>query len=235
MRDLKKQERMAIESVARRFRATWEKGRVPPHAYLTVAGQRVAVDIRTLNRRGAGHGHAAKPRLRFDKAATRVIERLRGTLAKTVPDGMTVVLTITAPIRVPSKTAGSLEDKIRTLLGRRSPGRDERSTIHGNRVRIRLLRGEAERAPKMVGFVHNSDTDPRLLLNMTGALLEPLSAEASKRAPRQADDRWLVLMSAEGISCLEAYRDIHSQACLATVFRKILIVFRDGRVGVLTG
>jgi hypothetical protein len=29
-----------------------------------------------------------------------------------VPDGMTVLLTITAPIRLPSKTAASLEDKI---------------------------------------------------------------------------------------------------------------------------
>ena len=33
MRDLKKQERTAIEAVARRFSATWEKGSDPPDAY----------------------------------------------------------------------------------------------------------------------------------------------------------------------------------------------------------
>jgi hypothetical protein len=49
MRDLKKQERTAIEAVARRFSATWEKGSDPPDAYLTVAGKRV-VDITTLQR-----------------------------------------------------------------------------------------------------------------------------------------------------------------------------------------
>ena len=235
MRDLKKQERTAIEAVARRFSATWEKGSDPPDAYIMVAGKRVAVDITTLKRRGTGQGNAAKPRLRFDKVATRLIERLQATLGETVPDGMTVLLTITAPIRLPSKTAASLEDKIQTLLGRGSPGRDEKDTIHGNRVQIRLLRDESERAPKMIGFVHNSDSDPLLLLNMTRELLELISAEAGRRAPRLAGDRWLVVISAGGISCLEAYRYIYSQLRMATDFKKILMVFGDGRVGMLTG
>ena len=137
-----------------------------------VAGKRVAVDISTLERRGTGQGNATKPRLRFDKVATRLIERLQATLGEIVPDGITVLLTITAPIRLPSKTAASLEDKIQPLLGRGSPGRDEKDTIHGNRVQIRLLREGSERAPKMIGFVHNSDFDPLLLLNMTRELLE---------------------------------------------------------------
>ena len=240
MRDLKKQERTAIEAVARRFSATWEKGSDPPDAYIMVAGKRVAVDITTLKRRGTGQGNAAKPRLRFDKVATRLIERLQATLGETVPDGMTVLLTITAPIRLPSKTAASLEDKIQTLLGRGAPGRnergrDEKNTIHGNRVQIRLLRDESERAPKMIGFVHNSDSDPLLLLNMTRELLELISAEAGRRAPRLAGDRWLVVISAGEISCLEAYRYIYSQLRMATDFKKILMVFGDGRVGMLTG
>ena len=243
MRDLKKQERAAIEAIARRFSATWEKGSDPPDAYIRVAGKRVAVDITTLKRRGTGQGNAAKPRLRFDKVATRLIERLQATLGETVPDGMTVLLTITAPIRLPSKTAASLEDKIQTLLGRGSPGGDEKDTIHGNRVRIRVLRGESERAPKMIGFVHNSDSDPLLLLNMTRELLELISAEsgrparptAGRRAPRLAGDRWLVVISAGGISCLEAYRYIYSQLRMATDFKKILMVFGDGRVGMLKG
>ena len=80
MRDLTKQERTAIEAVARRFSGTWEKGGDPP--YIMVAGKRVAVDITTLKRRGTGQGNAAKPRLRFDKVATRLIERLQVTLGK---------------------------------------------------------------------------------------------------------------------------------------------------------
>jgi hypothetical protein len=235
MRDLKKQERTAIEAVARRFSATWEKGTGPPDAYIIIAGKRVAVDIATLKQRGTGQGNAAKPRLRFDKVATRLIERLHATLGETVPDGITVLLTITAPIRLPSKTAASLEDKIHTLLGRGSTDRDEKDTIHGNRVQIRLLREESERAPKMIGFVRNSDSDPLLLLSMTSEMLELVGAEAGRQAPRLADERWLVVISARGMSCLEAYRYIYSQLRMASGFEKALMVFGDGRVGMLTG
>jgi hypothetical protein len=232
---VKKQERTAIEAVATQFSATWEKGSDPPDAYLMVAGKRVAVDITTLKRHGTGQGNAAKPRLRFDKVVMRLMKRLQATLGETVPDGVTVLLTITAPIRLPSKTAASLEDKIQTLLGRRSLGRDEKETIHGNRVQIRLLRDESERAPKMIGFVHNSDSDPLLLLNMTRELLELSNAEAGRRAPKPADDRWLVVISARGNSCLEVYRYIYSQLRMSTDFEKVLMVFDDGDVGMLTG
>ena len=235
MRDLKTHEQTAMEAVARRFSAAWEKGSDPPDAYIMVAGKRVAVDITTLKRRGTGQGNAAKPRLRFDKVATRLIERLRATLGETVPDGMTVLLTITAPIRLPSKTAAALEDKIQTLLGRGSPGRDEKDTIHGNRVQIRLLRDESERAPKMIGFVHNFESDPLPLLNMTRELLELIGAQAGRRPLKLPDDRWLVVISAGGILFLEAYRYIYSQLRMATDFKKIVMVFGDGQVGMLTG
>jgi hypothetical protein len=231
MRELTKQERTAIEAVARRFSATWEKGSDPPDAYLMVAGKRVAVDVTTLKWRGAGHGNAAKPRLRFDKVATRLVERLQAALAATVPDGMTALLTITAPIRLPGKTAAALEDRMQALLGRRSPGRDESDTIHGNRVRIRLLRDGSGRAPKMIGFVHNADSDPLLLLNMTRELLALIGAGAGR--PKLAGDRWLVVMTAGVSSWLEAYRYIYSQLRMTTDFREVLMVFGDGRVAAL--
>ncbi len=234
MNDLKKQERAAIEAVARRFSATWEKGSDPPDAYIIAAGKRVAVDIATLKRRGAAPVNAHKPRLRFDKVVISLMERLQATLSETVPDGMTVLLTVTAPIRLASKTAAALEDKIQTLLGRRSPGRDAKDAIHGNRVRIRLLKHKSERAPKMIGFVHNSDSDPLLLLNMTSELLNLASTEAGRPAPRQAADRWLVVITTAASSFLETYRYIYSQLRTPTGFKKILMVFADKHVGTLT-
>jgi hypothetical protein len=234
MGELKKHERTAIEAVARRFSAAWESGGDPPDAYITVAGKRVAVDITTLKRRGTGQGSAAKPRLRFDKVVIRLMERLQTTLGETVPDGLTVVLTITAPIRLPAKTAAALEDKIQTLLGRRSPGRDEKDTIHGNHVQIRLLKVEPGRAPKVIGFVHNADSDSLLLLNMTREMLELTGDDAGRRAPRVAGDRWLVVISAGKSSCLEAYRHIYSRLHLATEYKKVVMVFGDGHVEMLT-
>jgi hypothetical protein len=236
MRNLNKQAQTAIEAVAKRFSATFEKSSGPADAYMKVAGKRIAVDVATLKRRAPGRstGEAnATPRLRFDMVVIRLMERLQTTLRETVPDGMTVALTVTAPIRLASKTAASLQEKIQTLLGRQSPGRDAKDTIHGNRVHIRILRHAFAQPPKLVGFVHNSDSDPLLLLNMTSDLLALFSAEAVKRPPKQAGDRWLVVMSAEGLPCLQAYRYIYSQLHIATGFKKILIVFAGGRVEML--
>jgi hypothetical protein len=171
--------------------------------------------------------------LRFDKVATRLIERLQATLGETVPNGITVLVTITAPIRLPSKTAAALEDKIQTLLGQALPSRDTKDTIHGNRVQIRFLRGESRGASKVIGFVRNSDSDPLLLLDMTCELLELLRAKAQRRPTRPVADRWLVVMSAGGSSSLQLYRTIHSQLRTATSFEKILMVFGDGRVEML--
>jgi hypothetical protein len=249
MTDLNTLERTAIEAVARRFSATWEESSDPNHASIMVAGKRIAVELTTLERRGAGQSNAAKrdfarPGLRFDKVATRLIEHLQASLREIVPAGITVLLTITAPIRLPSKTAASLGEKIQALLSRESPVRDKprrdkprrdtKDTIHGNRIQIRLLRVESQLAPKMIGFVHNSDSDPLLLFDMTDELLELISMQAGKRAPRLAGDRWLVLICAAGISCLDAYRYIYSQLRTPINFTKILMVFADGRVGTLT-
>lgn len=243
MSDLKKQERAAIEAVARRFLAAWKNGSDPRDAYITIDGKRIVVDIATLKQRGTGQVNAAKPRLRFDKVVIRLMERLRATLGETVPDGTTVLLTITAPIRLASKTAAVLEGKIQTLLARGSAGRDDKDTIHGNRVRMRLFRNGLLRrpkghAPKMIGFVHNSDTDPLRLLDMTCELLELASTEAGRQTtrlvPRLAAERWLVVISARGNSCLEAYRYIYSQVRMTTDFNKVLMLFGDGRVETLT-
>lgn len=235
MSDRNRQERAAIETVARRFAATWERRGDPPRDSLTVAGKRVPIEVAVLGPTDAGRGKAANPRLRFDKVATRLMERLQAAVRDEVPAGVTVLVTVTAPIRLASKTAAFLEERTRTLLGRRSHGRDETATIHGNRVRIRVLKGQSNRVPKLIGFVHNPDTDPLLLMNMTRGWLELSDDMASRRAPRAAGDRWLVVVSARESSCFEAYRDIVSQMRGSPDFKKILIVFDDGRVGMLKG
>jgi hypothetical protein len=223
------QERAAIEAVARRFSATWKSGR---NAHLTVARKRVSVDVRTIRSRGAGR-NGARPGLRFDRVATRLVDRVRAAVGEAIPDGSTVLLTVTAPIHLASKTASALEERIRTVIGRGSAGRDERRTIHRNRVRIRLLRHEIERAPKIIGFVHNPDSDPLLLLNITRDLLGLI--ETGSRSAQRAGRRWLVVVSQGRTADLQAYRYIYSQLCAAARFQKAFVVFPDGQVGVLMG
>jgi hypothetical protein len=231
--DLKTHEQAAIEVVARRFSLTRKESTDSSGDWLTVDRKQVAFEVATLKPRDTGQGKKAKPGLRFDKVVNGLMERLQGSLREMVPDGMTVVLTVTAPIRLPAKTAAALEDKIQILLRRGSPRRDETGTIHGNRVRIRVLRDQPRRAPKMIGFVHNPDSDPLLLFKMTSELLTLIFARGRRRTNKLRADRWLVITTDATASYLQAFRHICSQLRMETDFKKILVVFDDRRVEVL--
>ena len=221
MSGLGKRERAALEAVARHFSATWEKGEAPPDAYLTIARKRIAVEVTTTKQRIAGRGGLTKPRLRFDRVALRVIRRLQAALSASVPDGTTLILTITAPIRVPSKTAAALEDDIRTYLERKSARGEAKYTIHGNRIRVRLVNGGSRRTTKVIGFVHNPNSDPDGLFDITLALIERIGAKARNGAPAgSAGDRWLVLAGDERFSHMETYRHVYSQLSVPTDFKK---------------
>jgi hypothetical protein len=165
--ELNKAARTVIDAVARTISPTWN----PPDSHIFVSGKRIGLQAHTLKRLSTGE-NAAKLRLRFDKVANRVTGRLRAAAVDIVPGGMTVVVTITAPIRLASKTAASLEGLIRSHLAQKRTGRDAKATIHGNRVRVRILKKEFERTPKLIAFVHNSDSDSELLLDITQEMLE---------------------------------------------------------------
>jgi hypothetical protein len=238
MRASRTQEQAAIEAVARHFSATWEKrGDDSPDAYLTIAGKRISIDITAIKPRIAHRGGAiAKPRLRFDRVALAFIGRLQAALRGSVPDGEIVIVTITAPIWLASKTAAAVEDKIRTGLARRPAKLEVKDTIHGNQIRVRVVKGVPRRASKVIGFVHNPDSDPDVLLRLTQSLLRHIGAAAGKRAPRKfRGDRWLVLANDDGLSHSETYRHVYSQLSIPTDFKEILMVFAGGRVETLTG
>jgi len=96
-----------------------------------------------------------EPRLRFDKTTLGLVKRLQTKLANSIPDGRTVVTTITAPIRQDSKTSSVLEGRIQELL---ATGRGRlKTTIYGNRIQVRVLKGGAIRTAKLIGFVHNPE------------------------------------------------------------------------------
>jgi hypothetical protein len=157
----------------------------------------------------------AEPRLRFDKTAIGLVKRLQKTLAKSVPDGKTVIMTITAPIRQDSKTGAVLEDKIRKLL---ATGRGQlKTTIYTNRIQVRVLKGGARRTSKLIGFVHNPEPNPEILFDVTRSVLACIGSD--KQSPRA--DRRLVIANQHGLAPVETVR----QVCLAlrarTVFKRM--------------
>ena len=125
-----------------------------------------------------------EPRLRFDRVAVGLVTRLQWALARSVPQGEVVIVTVTAPIRQDSKTGRIIEAKIRDLLASRRSR--IKLTVRGNRVQVRVLKGGRGRTPRLIGFVHNPAPSPELLFDVTKRVLAAL--QATKRSPPR--DRW---------------------------------------------
>ena len=197
---------------------------------LMIDGRRVAVDVTTLTQHGAGHGKEKKPELRFDKVVARVTERLQAAAAGCTPAGVTVIVTLTAPIKVAARTTIAIEDTLRAVVVHSAAEPRASLTGLGNRVRIQVVAHGIKSAPKLITFVHNPGTDPRLLFNMTREMLDLAKATAR----RGANTRGLVVMCARNSKCLDAYRHIWTQLATTAKARKVLIVFSDGRAELLT-
>ena len=110
---------------------------------------------------------AAKLRLRFDKVAQRFVTLVKIALARAVPEGESVIFTITAPIKSPAKAALAVESLVRAC----PPGAERRAIVHDNEVRARRLTGVAERMPSALGFVYNVESDASAILDLAEARL----------------------------------------------------------------
>ena len=104
--------------------------------------------------------------LRFDKVVVRLLGNLRASVERAVPIGETVIVTITAPIKLPAKTAYELERLVKDFLESRIRHQDRRVTIFHNEISLRVVASSSKRAAKLIGFVHNPGTDSKLLLNL---------------------------------------------------------------------
>lgn len=236
MSESRKQLRAALEAVAAHFSAELEKGEAPPCAYLAIAGKKVALEVRAIKPKIGGRVACERPRLRFDRVVIALVRRLQSALREFVPDGKTLVLTVTAPIRLPSKTAEALEDKVRIALARQSANLTVDETIHGNGVRVRLVQGGSRRLSKVIGFVHNPGSNPEVLFDLTRALLDCIGAEVDKGKPvRFSGERWLVLVDGDGLAHIETYRHVYSALAFPADFKKIVVVLPGGRVETLAG
>ena len=98
------------------------------------------------------------------------------------------------------------------------------------------MNGGSKRTTKVIGFVHNPDSDADVLLDITHSLIECIGAKAGGGASAGfAGDRWLVLAGEDRLSHIEPYRHVYSQLSIPTDFKKILMMLAGGRIETLTG
>jgi hypothetical protein len=222
-------ERTALGAVAQHLAAACDRSRGAGDASLTVAGKRIALEVVAIRPEAAIASRTMKPRLRLDKVALGLVDRLRVALEGCVPDDRTIIVTITAPIRLASKTAAAMAGSIRRRLEHRAAAGRSIHRIHGNTIQIWILPGGTAMTSKLVGFVHNPDANPRILIEVTRVLLAAIGAHR-RAATRRSGTRWLVITDQNELVPIDTYGNVCAQLRLGTVFEQIFVSACGGRV-----
>ena len=112
--------------------------------------------IPELDQAGIAQGElGAMVNLRFDRVVIELVGNVRDAVEASIPDTYWVVFTTTAPIRKPSRVEAVLVTGIRGQLASAQAPVEHVETFEGNDLRIRLLPNRPDKAPKLMGFVHN--------------------------------------------------------------------------------
>jgi len=233
MRVVPRQDLAVVEAVARHFVVPWKRASGDwPDAYLTLAGKRVAIEVATIDAKGARG--PAKIGLRFDKEVKRLVGALQDGLRDAVAEREAVIVTVTAPIRQGSKTAAALVSLAQEALARPAAAADIADTIQGNHIRMRRLQGVPSREPNVIGFVHNPDSDVDALLTATQSLLQHMGAVAERYTPKTfSGAHWLAIADEAGLILTEACRQVCAELGISDHFDKILMVRRGNLVETL--
>ena len=110
---------------------------------------------------------AAGIRLRFDKVVLRLVAGVKDATAGLVRADETVIFTLAAPIRQPSKTAAAIAELARGNL----PDGELRREIFENQLVLCRVTGVSGDMPRVVGFVHNPESDAGLILALARSQL----------------------------------------------------------------
>ncbi len=188
--------------------------------------QRIIVRVARFRPAGARKSHGAGLRLRLDKVAVSLVGRVRFAVQQSVPENRTVILTVTAPIRLAARTAEAIEAQIRSRLRSRATG-DSVHRLHGNTVRIWVLKGSSGTTARLLGFVHNPDTDPTVLMEVTRAMLRALGLPRRVRAARTGK-RWLIIDDSSLSLSTGTWQNLCGQLGLETAFGRVYLQQGEG-------
>lgn len=108
--------------------------------------------------------------LRFDKVVVQILSNLRDNIKDEIPHGTVVLLTITAPIKLPSKTENEISKQVEDLLNLEIQS-TKRFTVFQNEVSIRVIKVPKNQTEKFIGFVHNPEQSAEQLLDFAALWL----------------------------------------------------------------
>ena len=111
--------------------------------------------------------------LRHDRVAVNLLEELERSASVSVPRGLCVIVSVTAPLRRAAKLSMAIEARILELSESGQVGRAVTLKHGANLVRLKFVKA---RTPRFVGFVHNQATPAPEFIDLIAEWLQKPSS-----------------------------------------------------------
>jgi hypothetical protein len=110
--------------------------------------------------------------LRFDRVVNRVADEIESFAEREILENEILVVTLTAPIVLPSKLLAGVKQEIQNFSGQKARKVARNLCIHSNQVTLKLLNRGNQVGFHSIVFVHNPDTLGVLLLELAKKWVE---------------------------------------------------------------
>jgi hypothetical protein len=183
---------------------------------MSTAAKSPTIDANTIEREIVERLRTAKLRPRFDKVALRLVSELKAALASVVPEGRSVVFTISAPIRLPAKpTSGAGKHGALQPPRRRAPC---------DRARRRGSNPPAGRRPQAHAqgagfFMHSLESDASAILAVAEARLIEPNGDKQRRTSRTTLEEGVSRGPRRTLSSSRRSRSFRDESC-STIRRR---------------
>lgn len=215
---------------------TYQEGEDPPDIYLTINGEKIAVEITRLSPVAFDENGGMQNRNTQDIFGVNLCNELDSKLKSKVPPEIDLVLALHVPVDNPSKYKKELFSLIESILAKElKVGSKQTTSVLGHKVDISFVPNRSHSKKKIVGAIVNDNSNAHILTNaiaiMTDRILE--KDEKCKQIPHTGA-KWLALLNDYWLADSNTYSRAIKAISKKHDFQKILLVSDQGAVSELS-
>jgi len=236
---LKPDEKFVSDSLVKYFDSdivTYQEGEDPPDIYLTLNGEKIAVEITRLSPVVFDENGGTQNRNTQDIFGVNLCNELDSKLKAKVPPDIDLVLAIYVPVENPRKYKKKLFDLIESVLNKEiKVGGRLTTSVLGHKISISFIPNRPHSKKKIVGAIANDNSNAHILTNAIAILTERIyeKQEKCKAIPHQGQ-KWLALFNDYWLADSETYSQAIKMISEKHDFQKILIISDQGVVSELS-
>ncbi|BBO74357.1 hypothetical protein DSCW_17740 [Desulfosarcina widdelii] len=215
---------------------TYQEGEDPPDIYLTINGEKVAVEITRLSPVVFGEDGEMQNRNTQDTFGVNLCNELDSKLKNKVPQDIDILLVLHLPVNNARKYKKELFKLVESVLAKPiKEGSSQTTSVLGHKIKIIFIPKRRHSNKKIVGAIVNDNSQAHILSNAVAILADRIHDKVLKcKNIPHSGPKWLALYNDYWLADSGTYSMAIKNIQEKHDFQRILIVSDQGVVSELS-